>query len=438
MYPDFYHVLKDLFGLDFPRLSLLKTFGFMVAMAFLGAGYIIYLELKRKEAQGKIGFTIDEVEMGKPVTAMDYVVSALIGFLLGYKALGMLIDFKTASPDPMSFLFSSKGNLIAGIVLAAVSLGLKFYTAKKESAVGHQRKKVKTYPHMRVADVAVIAAGGGFAGAKIFNALETWQDFVRDPLGSLLSSSGLTFYGGLIVATFALWYYARRIKLDFRYLCDAAAPALIIGYAIGRLGCQVSGDGDWGIYNSAYITNAAGKVEATSQPFELSVKQHEEHVYRHFERNEVIPHASFKAFGGLPLWLFAYNYPKNVNHVGEPLANCEGEYCNVLPIPVFPTPVYEFLMCSLIFVILWSLRKRFDTPLSMFSIYLMLNGIERFLIEQIRVNSTYDWGFMHPTQAEIIAVIMFICGGMMFALRKKIDANIEPYTQPSIVTTNNA
>ncbi len=162
------------------------------------------------------------------------------------------------------------------------------------------------------------------------------------------------------------------------------------------------------------------------------MKQHEEHVYRHFERNEAIPHASFKAFGGLPLWLFAYNYPKNVNHVGEPLANCTGEYCNVLPIPVFPTPVYEFLMCSIIFVILWNLRKRFDTPLSMFSIYLMLNGIERFFIEQIRVNSTYDWGFMHPTQAEIIAVLMFICGVVLFSVRKKIDANIEPYTTPSL------
>ncbi|HPI55565.1 MAG TPA: diacylglyceryl transferase, partial [Chitinophagaceae bacterium] len=66
MYPDFYHLLKDLFGLEFPRLGLLKMFGFLVAIAFLISGYIIYLELKRKEEQGLIGFTIDEIEEGKP------------------------------------------------------------------------------------------------------------------------------------------------------------------------------------------------------------------------------------------------------------------------------------------------------------------------------------------------------------------------------------
>lgn len=56
----------------------------------------------------------------------------------------------------------------------------------------------------------MIAALGGFTGAKIFNAMETWDDFIKDPIASLISSSGLTFYGGLIVATFALWYFSRK------------------------------------------------------------------------------------------------------------------------------------------------------------------------------------------------------------------------------------
>ena len=92
-----------------------------------------------------------------------------------------------------------------------------------------------------------------------------------------------------------------------------------------------------------------------------------------------------------------------------------------MPIPVFPTPLYELLMGLLIFFILWKLRKRFDIPLSIFSIYLILNGIERFLIEQIRVNSTYNWGWLQPTQAEIIAVCISLCGVLLFVFRKKID-----------------
>jgi prolipoprotein diacylglyceryltransferase len=89
--------------------------------------------------------------------------------------------------------------------------------------------------------------------------------------------------------------------------------------------------------------------------------------------------------------------------------------------PVFPTPIYEFAMALIIFGILWRIRKRFTTPLSMFSIYLVFNGIERFLIEQIRVNYKYDWGFIQPTQAEIIAVAIVIFGLLLFAFRQKID-----------------
>jgi phosphatidylglycerol---prolipoprotein diacylglyceryl transferase len=430
MYADFHELLKHFFGLDFPRLSLIKCFGFMVAMAFLAAGYVIFKELKRKEEDGIIGFKIDEIAIQYTTPPIDYVWNILFGFVAGYKLVGMLIDFQTASPDPMSFIFSSQGNLIAGIIIALGSVALKFYGDKKTQAkfatLSNKQKpttkKVKTFPSTRVGDIAMIAAFGGFAGAKLFNAFETWEDFLAHPLDNLLSSSGLTFYGGLIVATIALWIFSRKIHLDFRHLCDAAAPALILGYAIGRLGCQVSGDGDWGIYNSAYMTNTDGKLVKSELPFDQMVKLSEAHVYRHFDKNEKIPHKSIQAFAGLPTWLFAYNYPNNVNNVGIPLAHCEGIYCSVLPIAVFPTPVYEFVMGIIIFIFLWKIRKRFKTPLSIFSIYLIFNGIERFLIEQIRVNYQYDWGFLRPTQAEIIAVCIALCGTFMFLTRKKIDA----------------
>ncbi|MBL7765125.1 MAG: prolipoprotein diacylglyceryl transferase [Chitinophagaceae bacterium] len=421
MYPDFHELLKSLFGIDIPVLSLLKMFGFLVAMAFLAGGNVLYRELKRKEQEGIVGFTIDEVTLGKPLGWTDYLMSALIGFVVGYKVIGMFADWKLSSPDPMSYLFSSKGNLVFGIVMALGALGIRYFGTKKERDAGIITKKVKTWPHMRVGDIAVISALGGFAGAKIFNAFETWEDFLRDPIGNLFSSSGLTFYGGLIVATLALWYFARKINLDFRHLCDAAAPALILAYGIGRLGCQVSGDGDWGIYNSAYATNAQGKVVPATQDFSKTIIQFQDHLSRHHEPGEKIPYKPLKAPGFLPTWMVAYNYPGNVNKVGVPLQGCEGEYCTVLPMPVFPTPIYEFLMGLIIFGILWGIRKRFTVPLSMFSIYLIFNGIERFFIEQFRVNFKYNWGFIHPTQAEIIAVLIMLSGVLMFMMRKRID-----------------
>lgn len=431
MYPDFYHLLKELFGIEIPVLSLFKTFGFLVAMAFFAAGYVLYSELRRKENLGLIGFTIDEIITGKKTTLTDYLVNGLIGFLVGYKFIGMMIQWKKASPDPLSFIFSSDGSLLFAIIASVLAIAYKYFDNKKSSALGIITKKVKTFPHSRVGDIAVIAAIGGFAGAKIFNAFETWDSFIQDPLGSLLSSSGLTFYGGLIVATIALWYYSRKIKLDFRHLCDAAAPALILAYGIGRLGCQISGDGDWGIYNSAYITDSTYQVVASNRPFEENVLQYKDHVYRHFSATETIPHKATLAPSYLPVWLFAYNYPKNVNNVGIEMHNCKDEYCSVLPIPVYPTPIYEFVMGLFIFLILWSIRKKMQVPLGLFSVYLILNGIERFSIEQIRVNSTYNWGWIQPTQAEIIAVCISLCGVLLFVFKGTIDRMVARFTQDS-------
>lgn len=423
MYPDFYFLFRELFGIDLPVLSLFKTFGFLVAMGFFAGGYLIYLELKRKEEEGRIGFVIEEITTGKPLTWQDYLGSGVVSFLVGFKFLGMVLDWQKASPDPLSYLFSSSGSLLGGLALTAIIHVYKTLENKKEVAKGLVTKKVKTYPHVRVGDICVIAALGGFAGAKIFNAFETWDSFVQDPLGSLLSSSGLTFYGGLIVATLALWYYSRRIRLDFRHLCDAAAPALILAYGIGRLGCQVSGDGDWGIYNSAYITDSTGKVQpAPSRNFADNQALYPEYFKRH--EKEGIDHRYVPGPSFLPRWLLAYNYPHNVNNVGVPLKDCKGDYCSVLPQPVFPTPLYETILTVLIFLLLWGIRKKLHTPLGMFGIYLVLNGIERFFIEQIRVNYKYDWGFLHPTQAEILAVAIALLGVFFFLFRKPIDRMI--------------
>ncbi len=426
MYPDFYHLLKDIFGISIPILSLFKTFGFLVAISFFAAAYILMKELKRKEDDGTISYQIEEITIGKKAKPIDFISNFIIGFLLGYKMIGMFLSFKETSHDPLNFILSLKGNFVAGLVLGLVLLAYKAYTEYQNKDKKEETKKVKVSPYTRVGDIAVISAIGGFAGAKIFNAFETWDSFIKDPLGSLFSSSGLTFYGGLIVATIALWYYSKKIKLDFRHLCDAAAPALILAYGLGRLGCQISGDGDWGIFNSAYITDLnTYKVVKATKPFKESVLDYQQYLKAEFDDIENIPHKSINAPSFLPTFLFAYNYPKNVNNVGIAMNGIDDDYNAVLPIPVFPTPIYELAMCLVIFSILWSIRKKITTPLSIFSIYLILNGIERFFIEQLRVNSKYDLGFIQPTQAEIIAVLISITGIILYSLRNKIDFKLK-------------
>ena len=101
------------------------------------------------------------------------------------------------------------------------------------------------------------------------------------------------------------------------------------------------------------------------------------------------------------------------------MTGCEGDHCNALPVPVFPTPLYEIFTCLILFVVLLALRKRITVPGQMFAIYLVLNGLERFFIEKIRVNTKYDIFGFHPTQAEIISALLVIAGIALFFWAKK-------------------
>ena len=81
-----------------------------------------------------------------------------------------------------------------------------------------------------------------------------------------------------------------------------------------------------------------------------------------------------------------------------------------LAVPVYPTPLYEVAMSFAIFGLLWAVRKRIKIPGVLFSLYLMFNGLERFLIEQIRVNPPYKFLGIEATQAELIAFSLFMGG----------------------------
>jgi phosphatidylglycerol---prolipoprotein diacylglyceryl transferase len=424
MYPNLYYAFKDLFGLSWDPLRFVNSFGFFVALSFIGAAVVLTRELMRKEREGLLQAREELMWIGKPASPTELTLNFILGFLLGFKLVGLFTADRALTTNVQDYILSRQGSLPAGIIVGLLLAGLKWYEKNKQKLPQPQEKKVRIWPHDRVGDMTIYAFVFGFIGAKIFNSLETWDDFVRNPIGSLISFSGLTFYGGLICAALAIWYYARKHDITFWHLNDAAAPGLMLAYALGRIGCQVAGDGDWGILNSAYITSSSGKpVLARPGDYERTVSRFKD-IYLgangQFAGRDSIAHLSVKAPSFLPDWLFAYSYPHNVINQGLPLPNCSGEYCSQLPIPVFPTPFYETVVCLGLFFLLWFLRKRLRVPGMLFAVYLIVNGIERFFVEKIRVNTEYSFWGIHPTQAELISFALVLTGiGLFFWLRRK-------------------
>lgn len=403
MYPTLYHAFYDLFGVEWPALKLVNSFGFFVALAFLAASALLTRELKRKGAEGVLPVEKRKRIVGKPASLSDIAFNAGMGFLFGWKIIYLLLNARelfTGNNRPTDFIFSGDGYPILGLLLGAGFGVWRWWTGNKNKLDQPREEIVDYHKWEYTGNITLVAAIGGITGAKFFHLFENPDEFMmffREPsVDNFLS--GLTIYGGLIIGGLAVWLYARRVKIPMGHLCDATAPGLILAYGIGRIGCQVSGDGDWGIANTA------------AKP------------------------------GWIPEWLWSYRYPNNVNAVRfenpdggyagklipkvDPTCDapvCEGiidgqvvdiyqGYGTYLDPGVFPTPVYETAMALAIFGILWALRKRFKAPLLLFAAYLMFNGIERFLIEKIRVNNKMDFLGMEITQAELISTVFFLCG----------------------------
>lgn len=344
----------------------------------------------------------------------------------------------------LSFLsvFPMFGLLVMCAYLAAASMLTRELKRKeadglmpgiKEKIKGEEKPRL-IMPHQRVPHFMMIALIGGIIGAKVFDCLEDIDRFVADPIGELFSRGGLTFYGGLIVAAVLILRHAHKKKINIRHLLDSFAPALMLAYAIGRLGCQISGDGDWGIYNTAYRVDSIGHV-SMMKPSEWTevTKKYDWYFTQRYSGANIIQHAYFprteNSFSQLlPDWFFAQSYPHNVVNDGVPIAGCtEERYCNMLPIGVFPTPLYESIASFLLFFLLWGLRKRMRVPGVLFGIYLFMNGVERFLIEKIRVNTKYHILGFAPTQAELISAALAV-GGIVFiwyCIRKNSGNNVK-------------
>ena len=249
MYPSIYYAIKDLFGLDFPFLKMIQSFGFFVALAFLVAAYFWTKELQRKEKEGLLSSSTIKTLKGARATPSELITSAIFGFLIGYKLIYILLNFSAFTENTQGFLLSVKGNLIGGLFLAAISSYLKYREKEKTKLEKPIWVEEQLHPYQHVGNMTLIAAFAGILGAKLFHNLENWDEFIADPIDALLSFSGLTMYGGLILAAAVLIYYGYKNNIAVPHLIDSSAPSIMLGYAIGRIGCHVSGDVDWGIDN---------------------------------------------------------------------------------------------------------------------------------------------------------------------------------------------
>jgi phosphatidylglycerol:prolipoprotein diacylglycerol transferase len=222
-----------------------------------------------------------------------------------------------------------------------VMFALAFLTA---GAVIARRLRELRYPPDWAYQMIVAALVGGLVGARGYYILQN----VRHGLSSaVFSGSGLIWYGGVIGGAAAVGLWAWRRRFPALTLLDVCAPALALGYAVGRIGCQLSGDGDY------------GKVSH-------------------------LPWAMGYPHGTVPT-------PPGVR--------------------VQPTPVYETLLMATVALVLWRLRDRYR-PGVLFALYLVLAGLERFLIEFIRRNQHVLAGL---TAAQLESLGMLAMGSLALA-----------------------
>ena len=224
-----------------------------------------------------------------------------------------------------------------GLMMAIAFLAAAYLTGKELDRKGFNGELAST--------LVLWAAVGGLIGARLLAILGDLEGFLANPLQSIFSGSGFVFYGGLIGGLVAVSWSMRRLHLPWALTVDCIAPALPLGHGIGRIGCLLAGDGDWG--------------KETTLPWGMAY----------------------------PNAIIGWHYPPGVR--------------------VHPTPIYEFLAYTLIFALLWSMRKRPQPNGTLFWWYLLLAPAARFLIEFVRINPRILFGL---TEAQLTSVALMSIG----------------------------
>jgi len=208
----------------------------------------------------------------------------------------------------------------------------------------------------------------GILGAKLYHLLETPSEFFANPLPLLLSRYGFAWFGGFLGGFGALLVMGSRAKLPVWKFLDACSPAAAFGYGIGRIGCFLSGDGDYG--------------RPTSLPWGMSFP------------NGVVPTTETCVQWGSP-------------------ADCR----------VHPAPLYELLIWSAIGWLLWRLGARLlknpGRAGEIFCYYLILTGVARFLVEIIRINPPWILGL---SNAQVASAVSAIGGLILLVFLKRASA----------------
>ena len=379
MYPNLSYLLHDLLGTARDNwTAVIQTFGLFLALGTITAALFLRWDMRRRAGLGQFSAATREarVWVGRGATAGDYLGSAVMGWLVGWKVVPLVLGRVAGAAK--DFLLSGEGEVGFGLLLALLAAGYTYYAGRQERRREPVAREVEVTiePWERTSDIAIIAALSGLLGAKVFGILEVPPSSVAAFARQFFSGQGLAIYGGLIAGFFGVWWYIRRHGLAFWPMADAIAPGMLIGVGVGRIGCQLSGDGDWGVDNPAPVP--AGWV--------------------------------------LPDWMWSWRYPHNVIDEGVPIPGCTVEHCMQLATPVWPTPFYEVVMLIGLGLVLWVLRKRAEPwPGLLMGLYLIANGVERFFIEKIRVNATYSLFGFEPTQAELISVASVLLGlGLCF------------------------
>ena len=111
-------------------------------------------------------------------------------FLFAYKLIGLFFN-KPDEVSPQAYIFSSEGNLLGGILIGLGLAYLKWKEKDKQKLKAPEQRSVRIWPHDRVGDIVIISLVFGILGAKLFDNLENWDDFIAHPIDRIFSAGGL-------------------------------------------------------------------------------------------------------------------------------------------------------------------------------------------------------------------------------------------------------
>ena len=231
----------------------------------------------------------------------------------------------------------------------------------------------------RAWDLVFMGVVGGILGAKGYYVLLNYERLASDPAGLIFSRGGLVWYGGFLLATALVIWEIRRRRLPLRRTADAIAPALALGYAVGRMGCFLVGD-DWGrptdsIFGIAFPRGAPPtRVDIIERDFGISVD------------------------------------PELIEKYGQ-------------IVPVHPTQLYEVGISTLIFLFLWRVRQNQKIPGKLFMLWLVMASGERFLVEFLRAKDDRFFGILTLAQLVSLAIAAV---GLIGIIRMKRANRPEP------------